>query len=104
MTPKMLSNMALMRKAGFLKMGFDQTAESIGRGCCLVVYSSDLSPKTKERMEALANKMNVRTRTLPHTIHEIEVVIGKPVGVLGIVNKGFAEKLIATLDVVDVNN
>lgn len=104
MTPRQLSNIAIMRKAGFLKMGFDQVAESIGRGCCLVVYATDLSPKSKERMETIAKKMNVRTRVLPFSIHQIEVVIGKPVGVMGITNKGFAEKLIADLEAQNIGD
>ncbi len=97
MDKKILTNLSLMRRARKLMMGYDQTAESIGRGCTLVLFAKDISPKTKERMLALTNKMNVRTRDLDFTIAEIDFVVGKPIAVMGITDKGFSDNLLSLL-------
>ncbi len=94
-TSKLLSNLSLCRKAGFLKMGFDPVWESIGRGANLILFASDISPKTKERMEFHAQKMNVRTLTIPHATAEIFAVVGKNIAVMSLTNKPFAEKILA---------
>jgi len=95
---KLLSNLSLCRKAGFLKMGFDPAWDSIGKGACLILFASDVSLKTKERMEFQADKMNVRTRTIPHTTEEIFAVVGKKIAVMSLTNKAFADKICATVD------
>lgn len=93
MTNKLLSNLSLCRKAGFLKMGFDPAWESIGKGACLILFASDVSPKTRERMEFQAGRMNVRTCTIPHTSEEILAVVGKKIAVMSLTNKAFADKI-----------
>lgn len=46
----LLGLLGICRKAGKIKLGFDPVAEVLGKGACLLVFSSDISPKTKERM------------------------------------------------------
>lgn len=76
-------------------MGFDPAWESIGKGACLILFASDVSPKTKERMEFQADKMNVRTCIIPHTSEEVFAVVGKKIAVMSLTNKAFADKICA---------
>lgn len=79
-------------------MGFDPVWDSIGKGANVILYTSDISPKTKERMEFQAKRMNVRTFTLPHTTAEVFAVVGKNVAVMSLCHKVFAEKIISMLN------
>ena len=86
-----LGVLAVCRKAGKLKAGFDPAADSLGRDAALVLFSADASPKTKERMSHKAERAGVACLTLPHTADEIDFAIGKRAVVLAITDAGLAE-------------
>jgi len=86
-----LGVLALCRKAGKLRAGFDPAADSLGRDAALVVFSADASPKTKERMTRKAERAGVACLTLPHTADEIDFATGKRAVVLAVTDAGLAE-------------
>lgn len=85
--------LAICRKAGKLKAGFDPAADSLGRDAALIVFSADASPKTKERMELKAARAGVECITIPYTADEIDFAVGKRAVVLSITDKNLARQV-----------
>ncbi|MBR6736673.1 MAG: hypothetical protein IKL92_07425 [Oscillospiraceae bacterium] len=85
--------LAICRKAGKLKAGFDPASDSLGRDAALIVFSSDASPKTIERMEFKAKRAGVKCVTLPFTSDEIDFAVGKRAVVLAITDKNLAGQI-----------
>ncbi len=81
-------------RAGKLVYGFDTLKENIKLNNVFLVFTaSDLSPKTVKEVKFFANKDNLPHLPLSKTMEEIEGIIGKKTGIIGITDRGFAEKL-----------
>ncbi len=93
-----LGILAICRKAGKLKAGFDPAADSLGRDAALVVFSADASPKTKERMEMKAQRAGVVCRTIPYTADEIDFAVGRRAVVLAVTDPGLARQILLRTD------
>ena len=87
---EILGMLALCRKAGRLKAGFDPAEVALGRDAALIVFAADASPKTKKRMSEKAERVGVPCLTLMSTADDIDYVTGKRAVVLAITDKGFA--------------
>lgn len=96
MDDRLLSLLGLARRAGKLVLGSDAVQEAaLGRGCALILFSSDLSPRTAREVRAAAERGNVETAALGATMDEIGRAIGKRTGVIAVNDMGFAKKLLA---------
>lgn len=85
-----LSLISLCRKAGKLKLGFDAVEQSLP-DAKLLLFCSDVSPKTKERMLYFANNQNTRVLDAPFTSEELHLVVGKRAVVFSITDTGLAK-------------
>ena len=91
-----LSFLSLCRKAQKLKIGFDSVEKTL-KDSQIILFASDVSPKTKERMIKKAEKFKVPNVSLPFTAEDIYIDVGKPAAVLSIIDKGLAEAFLKRL-------
>lgn len=97
MNEPILSFLSLCRKAQQIKMGFDAVEKCLPISR-LLIFSSDVSEKTKSRMMKKAQPFNVSAVTIPFKTEDIYVCVGKPAAVLSITDKGLAEAFLKRLD------
>lgn len=96
MNHKLLSLLGIARKAGKLSLGSEAACEAaIGGRCPLVLFASDLSPRTVRAVSGAAARGNAETAVLHVNMDEIGCAIGKRTGVLAVNDVGFAKKLLA---------
>jgi ribosomal protein L7Ae-like RNA K-turn-binding protein len=93
-----LGMLALCRKAGRLKAGFDPAEGALGRDAALIVFAADASPKTKKRMSEKAERAGVPCLALMSTADDIDYVTGKRAVVLAVTDKGFAGAIMKRAD------
>ena len=87
---KLYNALSLCRRAGKLCMGFDPTADNVAKGkAWLVLTASDLSPKTKKRVEYFCEDL-VDVYSMPLTQAELEPITRKPVGVYAVLDENMA--------------
>ncbi len=89
-----LGLLGICRKAGKLKLGFDPVADSLGKEARLLIFSSDVSPKTKERMLKKASVFKTAALDIEETSDDIWYAIGKRVAVMSVTDRGLAENII----------
>lgn len=92
--------LSLCRKAGKLKIGFEPVKDSIEAGAArLVLFASDFSSKSRERMEkALAKSGDPpESRRVEASMFDLARVCGKQAGVLAITDEGFASGIVSRL-------
>lgn len=93
---KWMGMLSLCRKAGKLRIGFSPARDSIEAGeARLVLFASDFSPRSRERMEkALAKSGDPPgRRTVEAGMAELAKVCGKQAGVVAVTDEGFAAGL-----------
>ncbi|MEG1774056.1 MAG: hypothetical protein RR320_04300 [Oscillospiraceae bacterium] len=90
-----LGMIAISRKAGRLKMGFDPSEGSLGHGAVLLLFASDVSPKTKARIQYKAEQYVVPSLTLPYSADEVHRAVGKRVAVMAVTDQGLADRITA---------
>lgn len=93
---KWMGMLSLCRKAGKLRIGFEPVKDSIEAGeARLVLFASDFSPRSRERMEkALAKSGDPPgRRTVEEKMAELARVCGKQAGVVAVADEGFAAGL-----------
>jgi len=90
---KLLGLLSLCRKAGKLRIGFEPVREAAEAGeARLVLYASDFSPRSRERMErALVRCGGPPGRTAEGlSMDDLSQVCGKLAGVAAVADDGFA--------------
>lgn len=92
MKSNLLGLLGICRKAGKLKLGFDPAAASLGRGAQLLLFTADISPKTKARMLKKAEGLPVTSLELSETSDAVYRAIGKRIAVMAVTDKGLAER------------
>lgn len=92
---RFLSTLGLARRAGKIVYGFDSVSESVN--CIQLIYTaSDISERTQRNIDCIVSKKNILIRPLRYTKNELGYSIGtKPVGIIGITDKGFTKLLIS---------
>ncbi|MPN29781.1 hypothetical protein SDC9_177234 [bioreactor metagenome] len=95
MKGNLLGLLNICRKAGKLKLGFDPAAASLGRDAQLLLFTADVSPKTKARMLQKAEGLPVKALDLTETSDTVYHTIGKRVAVMAVTDKGLAERAAA---------
>ncbi len=97
---KLVSALTLSQKARRLVVGFDAVKEAIlNQTAKLVLLSDDVSPKTRKEAEYLCQTHHVMLRILPFKMDELWYLLGRKAGVLSVIDKGFAEKILALLEI-----
>ncbi len=93
MKGNILGLLGICRKAGKLRLGFDPVVEGLGKDVRLLLFSNDISPKTKERMLTKASGLCADWITLPYSADELCAGIGKRVAVLAVIDRGLADRI-----------
>lgn len=96
MSENTLSFLSLCRKALKLKMGFDSVEKTL-KCAKVVLFASDVSLKTRERMEKKAEVFGVPTKVLPFTQQDIYIKVGKNISVMSITDEGLARAFLSKL-------
>lgn len=96
---KLLGAVSLARRAGKLVMGFDAVKESVFKGQALLVFcASDLSPKTRIRVDHFCEDMNATAYTALLTQDELVQVCPKRTGVFAVTDRGLASLVKSKLE------
>ena len=97
---KWMGMLSLCRKAGKLRIGFEPVKDSIEAGeARLVLFASDFSPRSRERIEKALAKSGDPTgsRTVEAAMADLAQVCGKQAGVLAVTDEGFAAGIVRQL-------
>lgn len=94
---KFLSTLGLARRAGKLNYGFDMVMMGLGE-THLLLLAEDCAPRTCKNVEQAAADLQIPVLRLPYTKDQLGASIGtKPVGIIGVAEKGFAKSLAQTI-------
>lgn len=97
MDSKFLSTLGLARRAGKLVYGYDAVIDAL-HSAHLILFASDLSARSRNSVLQQAAAKNIISITVPFTMEQLAAALGtKPVGIVGIIEKGFAGLLTASL-------
>ena len=88
----------MARRANKVVMGFDKAKSAIEYLQARVVFvCSDVSEKTKRGLIFASEETGIPVITIDYTIFELSCAIGTKCGVVAVLDKGFADKLITLL-------
>lgn len=73
---RLLSSLALCRKAGALAIGFDASLRALAKGARLCVAAADISPRTLKKFNEQREEKG-RMLPLARTQDEIEYTVGR---------------------------
>lgn len=86
--------MGMAKKANKIVLGYDKSLESIHRKSAFVVYcTNDLSPKTLKGLHYASEETGVKVVTTDFSMFDFANAVGSKVGVVAVLEKGFATKL-----------
>ncbi|MGN0172768.1 MAG: L7Ae/L30e/S12e/Gadd45 family ribosomal protein [Acutalibacteraceae bacterium] len=94
--------LGMAMRAGKLSIGFDATVGAVGAGKSkLVLLAADVSPKTAKECRFAADNRKAAVIALPIDKLQLSGTIGmaKPVGVVAVCDKGFANAIAAALQI-----
>ncbi|MDR2817102.1 MAG: ribosomal L7Ae/L30e/S12e/Gadd45 family protein [Oscillospiraceae bacterium] len=91
---KLRNILSVAKKAGKVCLGFDvaKVALMTGKGF-LLLLSDDLSEGTKNSMINIACRSHVKYRVIEASLEEFGNIVGKRVGVVAVIDWGFASKI-----------
>ena len=93
MNNKILSTLGLCRRAARLSYGFDMVMAGLHK-THLLLLADDCAARTCRNVEEAAKEFSVPLYRLPFTKEQLGFAIGgKPVGILGVTDPGFAQSL-----------
>lgn len=99
MNDRLLSFLGLCKRAGYLIPGADTVVRAIRDGkALLVLAAADLSPNSLNNVIFAAGQKAIPLRTLPCSKEELGFALGKHCGVVGVTDKGFADKILTMLN------
>lgn len=92
---KILTLLGFCKKAGKLVAGTEKVTELIKKGSkCLVMLSSDISPKTEKELKYHASGKSVVFIRLPHNRETVAHATATTAGVLATVDEGFSKAIL----------
>lgn len=104
MSSNKLGLLTMCRKAGKLKLGMDMIKTSCKNGEAVAVFvASDFSPKSLKEVKFTCNRENVPIYSLGITMDEIWHGLGKKVGVMAIIDSGFAKSCAKGLEQIEID-
>lgn len=94
MKNRLIDLLTMCRKAGRMTMGFDAVKEDIeNEKVVLLLTASDISKKSEKEILFVAEKYKVAAVKTDITKEETGFYLGRQCGIIGITDKGFAEKI-----------
>ena len=87
---KLLSALAMCRKAGKLKIGFDAAMSAAQKDAVIVCLASDISERTKKKA-LLQCEDTVKIVDLPRTQTDIENAVGRKFVIAAVCDENFAK-------------
>ena len=105
MNDRLLSFLGLCKRAGFLISGADTVAKSMrDHKALLVLSANDFSEnslkavrKAADEFRKAADEFKVTLKTIDYSKDELSFALGKHCGVIGVTDKGFADKILLML-------
>lgn len=98
MNKKVLSTLGLCRRAARLHYGFDMVMAGLHK-THLLLLAEDCSARTCKNLEMAAKEFQIPLYHLPYTKEHLGISIGtKPVGILGVIDAGFARSLMQCIE------
>ena len=92
---RLLSFLGLCRRAGSLIYGAETVRKSMSEGKTLLALAArDISKHSLSDTEYAAQKSGTPFRTLSCSAEELSAAIGKTCGIVGVTDRGFAEKIL----------
>ena len=103
MEDKALGLLGLMRRAGAIAIGMDNTADAVRAGKArLVLLSTDAAENARRKAETLTNGRSAQTVVLPYTREELAACLGvSGCAAAAVTDLGFANALIKRLRELD---
>lgn len=99
---KIFSLLTIARKAGKLEIGMDTVKDACkNKKAFCVLVASDISAKSLKEIKYVCDNENIKIFSLDATINDVWSSIGKKAGILGVLDKGFANKLSTMLEPMD---
>ena len=91
MRSKFLGLLTMCRRAGKIEFGYDASnrAAQAGKIFCIIT-AADLSARTKKESHFIGDKYSIPVIESGFTMEELARELGRPGGVFGIADKGFA--------------
>ncbi|GHU85351.1 hypothetical protein FACS1894198_3080 [Clostridia bacterium] len=91
---KLKNILSVASKSGKVCLGFDVAKMALMTGKGLLLLLSDgLSENTKNAMINIASRSHVKYRVIGTSLEEFSDIVGKRVGVVVIIDRGFASKI-----------
>ena len=99
MEDKALGLLGLMRRAGAIAIGLDNTADAVRAGKArLVLLSTDAAENARRKAETLTNGRSAQTVVLPYTREELAACLGvSGCAAAAVTDLGFANALMKEL-------
>lgn len=92
---RLLSFLGLCRRAGCLIYGAETVQKSLREGKTLLALAAgDVSRHSLSDTEFTAHRCGAPFRTLPCRADELSAAIGKTCGIVGVTDRGFADKIL----------
>lgn len=98
MKGNILGLLGICRKAGKLKMGFDAVEAALERDARLLLFTSDISPKTRERMLTKSADYGIPSLDIAATSFDVSATIGKKLAVMAITDSGLAKAAVKSAE------
>lgn len=98
MNDRLLSFLGLCKRAGYLISGADTVAKSMrDHKALLVLSANDFSENSLKAVRKAADEFKVTLKTIDYSKDELSFALGKHCGVIGVTDKGFADKILLML-------
>lgn len=98
MNDRLLSFLGLCKRAGYLISGADTVAKSMrDHKALLVLSANDFSENSLKAVRKAADESKVTLKTIDYSKDELSFALGKHCGVIGVTDKGFADKILLML-------
>ena len=88
---RLLSQLGICKKAGKLVQGFDAVSDAAqNKTLHLIVTAKDFSPKSQKEIAYVAQQTHTALLAMPVGMADVERMMGRRYGVLGISDQGLA--------------
>ena len=95
---RLLSFLGLCKRAGYLISGDDTVTKAARDGkALLILTAADLSANSAGDLSFAAERYGVRLIQLKCSKDELSFALGKHCGIVGVTDKGFADKLLTLI-------
>ncbi len=98
MNSKLLSLLGLCRRAGRLRLGFEQTLQAVEqRTAALILIAGDVAARTEKEVRFKAGD-SVAIRRIAPTREQLSHAVGAPAGTVTVTDEGFAKQALLLIN------